>query len=130
MAAGNWSTNGVHGVSESANIPQSTANKRSGRPDSNRRRPAWESVLPLCLEQLRVSGALYRLTASLAESAFSSFNPSNRGFFEVHFRVIHTSFSCGIPWLFHPDLRLSSDGPKPMGVSSCLHRPPAIAAGP
>src|SRR4051812_38696838 len=46
----------------------------------------------MCLQQLSVSGALYRLTASLAESAFSSLTPSNRRFFEVHLDVIRTSF--------------------------------------
>ena len=49
----------------------------SGRPDSNRRRPAWERVGWTCLQQLGVSGALYRLTASLAKSAFSCLTPSN-----------------------------------------------------
>src|SRR5678816_865400 len=34
----------------------------SGRPDSNRRRPAWEHGTSLCLQHLRVSDALFRLT--------------------------------------------------------------------
>jgi len=34
--------------------------------------PAWEQVGWMCLQQLSVSVALYRLTASLAKSAFSS----------------------------------------------------------
>ena len=38
-----------------------------------------------------ISGALYRLTASLAKSAFSYLTPSNRGFFEVQCTVIRTS---------------------------------------
>ena len=63
----------------------------SGRRDSNPRRPAWERVGWTCLQQLSVSGALYRLTASLAKSAFSSLTPSNRGFFEVQCTVIRTS---------------------------------------
>src|SRR4051812_45410598 len=45
----------------------------------------------MCLQQLSVSGALYRLTASLAKSAFSSLTPSIRGFFEVQCTVIRTS---------------------------------------
>jgi len=63
----------------------------SGRRDSNPRRPAWGRVGWTCLQQLSVSGALYRLTASLAKSAFSSLTPSNRGFFEVQCTVIRTS---------------------------------------
>ena len=34
----------------------------SGRPGSNRRRPAWEFVTPLNLQHFRVSGAFSRLT--------------------------------------------------------------------
>jgi len=64
----------------------------SGRRGSNPRRPAWERVGWTCLQQLSVSGALYRLTASLAKSAFSSLTSSNRGFFEVQSTVIRTSF--------------------------------------
>src|ERR1043165_3601726 len=55
------------------------------------RRPAWERVGWTCLQQLSVSGALYRLTASLAKSAFSPLTPSNRDFFEVQCTVIRTS---------------------------------------
>src|SRR3954468_10204658 len=72
----------------------------SGRRGSNPRRPAWEQVGWMCLQQLSVSGALYRLTASLAKSAFSSLTSSNRGFFEVHFDVIPTSILRGTPCLF------------------------------
>src|SRR5436190_21231607 len=54
--------------------------------------PASQQVGWMCLQQLSVSGALYRLTASLARSAFSSLTPSNRGFFKVQCTVIHTSF--------------------------------------
>src|SRR5688500_10288681 len=61
----------------------------------------------MCLQQLSVSGALYRLTASLAISAFSSLTPSNRGFFEVHFDVIRTSILRGIPWHFLQGVRRS-----------------------
>ena len=64
----------------------------SGRRGSNPRRPAWEQVGWMCLQQLSVSGALYRLIASLAKSAFPSLTPSNRGFIKVHFTVIRTSF--------------------------------------
>jgi hypothetical protein len=46
----------------------------------------------MCLQQLSVSGALYRLTASLTKSAFSSLTPSNRGFIEVQCTGIRTSF--------------------------------------
>src|SRR6188472_4064500 len=63
----------------------------SGRLGSNPRRPAWEQVGWLCPQQLSVSGALYRLTASLAISTFPPLTTSNRGFFEVHFDVIRTS---------------------------------------
>src|SRR5215210_2656029 len=63
----------------------------SGRRGSNPRRPAWEQVGWMCLQQLSVSGALCRLTASLAISAFSSLTPSNQGFFEVQRTVIRTS---------------------------------------
>ncbi len=68
----------------------------SGRRDSNPRRPAWEQVGWMCLQQLSVSGALYRLTASLAKSAFFSLTPSNRGFIKVHFIVICTSFCAAL----------------------------------
>jgi hypothetical protein len=42
----------------------------------------------MCLQQLSVSGALYRLAASLAESAFSSLTP----LIEVFSRYISLSF--------------------------------------
>ena len=54
----------------------------------------------MCLQQLSVSGALYRLTASLAKSAFSSLTPSNRGFFEVHLHCHSYLVLRGIPWPF------------------------------
>src|SRR3954468_22922247 len=79
----------------------------SGRRGSNPRRPAWEQVGWMCLQQLSVSGALYRLTASLAKSAFSSLTPSNRGFIKVHFVVIRTSILRGIPWPFLARVRRS-----------------------
>jgi hypothetical protein len=87
----------------------------SGRRDSNPRRPAWERVGWTCLQQLSVSGALYRLIASLAESAFSSLTPSNRGFIEVHFNVIRTSILRGIPWPVST-ARSSVDEFQTMGV--------------
>src|SRR5437879_2059782 len=55
--------------------------------------PAWEQVEWPCLQQLGVSGALYRLTASLATSTFSSMTASKGGFIKVHFQGIRTSIS-------------------------------------
>ena len=57
-----------------------------------------------CLQQLSVSGALYRLTASLAKSAFSSLTPSNRGFFEVQSHCHSYLDLRGIPWQSQPGL--------------------------
>ena len=76
----------------------------SGRRGSNPRRPAWEQVGWMCLQQLSVSGALYRLTASLAISAFSSLTPSNRGFFEVQSHCHSYLDLRGIPWHSQPGL--------------------------
>jgi hypothetical protein len=64
----------------------------SGRRDSNPRRPAWEDVTSTCLQRLSVSGASFRLSTSLAASAFCPFTSSNRGFFEVHPLGICTPF--------------------------------------
>ena len=93
----------------------------SGRRDSNPRRPAWEASGWLCLQRFSVSGALYRLTASLAISSFSSLNPSNRGLIEVHFTGICTSFCAASHGHFQ---RLAQRGRAPIhGSSDCHHLP-------
>ena len=68
----------------------------------------------MCLQRLSVSGALYRLTASLAISSFSSLTASNRGLIEVHFTGICTSFCAASHGHFQ---RLARKGePQSMGV--------------
>jgi hypothetical protein len=89
----------------------------SGRRGSNPRRPAWEQVGWMCLQQLSVSGALYGLTASLAISAFSSPTPSNRGFFEVQCTVIRTSI-CAAFHGIHSRVFMGPD--KSHGSPLCL----------
>ena len=102
----------------------------SGRRGSNPRRPAWEQVGWMCLQQLSVSGALYRLTASLAKSAFSSLTPSNRGFFEVQCTVIRTSI-CAASHGINPQRLDEVAGPVNHGSPDCLtlfHHPRSGAA--
>ena len=66
----------------------------SGRPGSNRRRPAWEKVRQLYLKHLFVSETLIRLTQALAVSTTSFLQPSNRGTNEVHPNVLLASINC------------------------------------
>ena len=92
---------------ETEEVPKSLKNW-SGRPDSNRRRPAWEQVGWMCLQQLSVSGALYRLTASLAISAFSSLTP----LIEVFSRYISMSFVPRFCAAFHGLFQQGCAGPN------------------
>jgi len=63
----------------------------SGRPGSNRRRPAWEKGRQLYLKHLFVSETLIRLTQALAVSTTSFLQPCNRGTNEVHPNVLLAS---------------------------------------
>ena len=69
----------------------SLLNTWSGRPGSNRRRPAWEEVGQLYLKHLFVSETLIRLTQALAVSTTSLLEPPNRGTNEVHPNVLLAS---------------------------------------
>ena len=71
----------------------------SGRPGSNRRRPAWEKGRQLYLKHLFVSETLIRLTQALAVSMTSFLQPCNRGTNEVHPNVLLASIQLlNIPW--------------------------------
>ena len=84
----------------------------SGRRDSNPRRPAWEHGTSLCLQHLRVSDALFRLTQV---SPYQSF-PGLALLIEVGSRYI---VFCLIPcFVLHP-MATNSNGPR----VSASHRP-------
>ncbi len=86
----------------------------SGRPGSNRRRPAWEKGRQLYLKHLFVSGTLIRLTQALAVSTTSFLQPCNRGTNEVHSNVLLTSMNMpDIPWARNRDRGKSRDSPPP-----------------
>ena len=84
----------------------------SVRPDSNRRRPAWEHGTSLCLQHLRVSDALFRLTQV---SPYQSF-PGLTALIEVGSRyIVFYLIPC---FVLHP-MATNSNGPR----ASASHRP-------
>lgn len=87
----------------------------SGRWDSNPRRPAWEHGTSLCLQHLRVSDALFRLTQV---SPYQSF-PGLTLLIEVGSRYI---VFCLLPcFVLHP-MATNSNGPR----VSASHRPMGV----
>ena len=90
----------------------------SGRPGSNRRRPAWEKVRQLYLKHLFVSETLFRLTQVLAVSMTSFLQPCNRGTNEVHQNVLLALIQLpNIPWVRNDNGSRSSASHQPRGLN-------------
>ena len=90
----------------------------SGRPGSNRRRPAWEKVRQLYLKHLFVSETLFRLTQVLAVSMTSFLQPCNRGTNEVHPNVLLASVILqNIPWARNDNGSRWSASHQPRGLN-------------
>ena len=90
----------------------------SGRPGSNRRRPAWEEVGQLYLKHLFVSETLIRLTQALAVSTTSLFQPPNRGTNEVHPNVLLTWVNLpNIPWAKYNNGSRATASHQPRGLN-------------
>ena len=90
----------------------------SGRPGSNRRRPAWEKVRLLYLKHLFVSETLIRLMQALAVSTTSFLQPSNRGTNEVHPNVLLTSTHLqNIPWAKYNNGSRCTASHQPRGLN-------------
>ena len=90
----------------------------SGRPGSNRRRPAWEKGRQLYLKHLFVSETLIRLTQALAVSTTSFLQPCNRGTNEVHSNVLLASIQLpNIPWARNDNGSRSSASHQPRGLN-------------
>ena len=90
----------------------------SGRPGSNRRRPAWEKVRQLYLKHLFVSGTLFRLTQVLAVSMTSFLQPCDRGTNEVHQNVLLASIQLlNIPWARNDNGSRCNASHQPRGLN-------------
>ena len=90
----------------------------SGRPGSNRRRPAWEEVGQLYLKHLFVSETLIRLTQALAVSTTSLLEPPNRGTNEVHSNVLLASINLrNIPWAIYNNGSRATASHQPRGLN-------------
>jgi len=97
---------------EGSRNPCKLLKRWSGRPDSNRRHPAWEHGTSLCLQHLRVSDALFRLTQV---SPYQSF-PVSTLLIEVGSRyIVFPLIPC---FVLHP-MATNSNGPR----WSASHRP-------
>ena len=98
----------------------------SGRPGSNRRRPAWEKVRQLYLKHLVVSETLIRLTQALAVSTTSFLQPCNRGTNEVHPNVLLASIQLpNIPWATNNNGSRWSASQQPRGLNFEFLQPQA-----